>query len=240
MKRSTKTSESASKSDKSFGWAIPEELGIPPDPIRLRLDFHHQAVTMTSFDGDLTQTKIVSAMDVAHALASELSYSTGLLPDGCLWWTNTARGPMFALYAPPQVRKLALQVDIGRPAKRFQIPLPGFVFLCSPAAPPWVYAVERKPVTVEDTVFKAPLANVFADGKSCPGSHKYPVDVREAIDSFFVSFFSAAGDLQGRSKKFPRNLLDLWADLDGKKRFPMEDLVKHGLIQDLIQMRVQK
>ncbi len=238
MKRSTKTSESASKSDKSFGWAIPEELGIPPDPIRLRLDFHHQAVTMTSFDGDLTQTKIVSAMDVAHALARELSYTTGLLPEGTLWWTNTARGPLFALYSPPQVRKVALQVGIDKPTKRFQIPLPGLVFLCRPAAPPWVYAVEKKPEAESDTVFKAPLANVFADGRSCPGSHKYPVDVRESIDSFFVSFFSAAGDLLGRSKKYPNNVLEMWAFLDGKKTFPIGDLVKHGTIHDLLNMRV--
>ncbi len=26
----------------AFKWAVPKELGIPADPLRLRLDFHHQ------------------------------------------------------------------------------------------------------------------------------------------------------------------------------------------------------
>ncbi|GAI49377.1 unnamed protein product, partial [marine sediment metagenome] len=63
-----------------FSWAVPEELGIPPDPLRLRLDFHHQAVEMTFFEGETVTSKVVSAMDVAHALASELSFGSGLLP----------------------------------------------------------------------------------------------------------------------------------------------------------------
>src|SRR4030065_2290379 len=90
------------KSSPHFSWAVPEELGIPPDPLRLRLDFHHQAVTMTYFDGDVVDTKLVSAMAVAHALASEMSFGTGLLPDNTMWWSNTPQGPVVAVYADPQ------------------------------------------------------------------------------------------------------------------------------------------
>ena len=93
----------------AFNWAIPEELGVPPDPLRLRLDFHHQATVMTVFNDDKVETKLVSAMDVAHALASELSFCSGLLPPGPLWWKNTKAGPVTALYGKPQVWKVALQ-----------------------------------------------------------------------------------------------------------------------------------
>ena len=64
----------------SFKLAVPDELGIPPDPLRLRLDFHHQATVMTYFKGDACVTTMVDAMDVAMALSSELSFGTGLLP----------------------------------------------------------------------------------------------------------------------------------------------------------------
>jgi len=227
------------RNGKPFSWAVPEELGVPPDPLRLRLDFHHQAVTMTSFDGDVVDTKLVSAMAVAHALASELSFGTGLLPDNTLWWSNAPQGPVVAIYSEPQVWKVALQLSLDEEARRFRIPLPGLVFLCSSGRPPWVYAVKRKPGHGTDQVYKAPLCNVFANGRSCPGSHTYPDDVRETVQSFFLSFFSVAGDLRDRSKRFPGSVVQLWEFLDGKKRFPMDDLMEYCAIGDLMRMELR-
>lgn len=126
-------------------WAIPGELQVPPDPLRCRLDFHHQAVVMTLFEGETVETRIVSAADISKSLASDLSFGTGLLPPQTIWWANTRGGPLFALYVEPQVRKLALQEEAGKPPHRFTIPLPGFIFLCFPGRPPWVYAVKKKP-----------------------------------------------------------------------------------------------
>ena len=227
------------KKPSPFSWAVPEELGVPPDPLRLRLDFHHQAVTMTYFDGDVVDTKLVSAMAVAHALASELSFGTGLLPDNTLWWTNTPQGPVVAVYADPQVWKVALQVSLDKPARRFEIPLPGLIFLCAPSRPPWVYAVKKRPAKPADEVYKAPLCNVFVNGRSCPGSHNYPNDVRETVRSFFLSFFSIAGDLRDRSLMFPDNVVKLWEFLDKKKTFPMDDLVECGTVADLMRVELK-
>ncbi|GAJ16172.1 unnamed protein product [marine sediment metagenome] len=220
----------------NFEWAVPEKLGIPPDPLRLRLDFHHQAVVMTNFKEETTTRKVVSAMDIAHALASELSFGTGLLPDRTLWWQNTKGGPVVALYVEPQVRLLSLQMDAGQPPRRFKVPLPGLIFLCRPGTPPWVYAVKKKPTKETDAVYKAPLANVFSSGRTCPGSHKFPMRIRDIVESFFMSFFSATADLYNRSNKFPKDVILLWAYLDKKKRFPKEDLVAHGTVRDLMEM----
>jgi len=221
-----------------FSWAVPEELGIPPDPIRLRLDFFHQSTVMTYFTGDTVVTTQVDAMDVAHALASDLSFGTGLLPTGTLWWRNTRGGPVTALYVEPKVRKLALQINAGKPPQRFEIPLPGFVFLCSPGRPPWVYAVKKKPTKETDIVYKAPLCNIFLNGLTCPGSNRYPNRVADIVESFFVSFFSYTGDRSNRSNAFPNNLLGLWKSLHKKKKFPMGDLVQHGTINDLMNMEM--
>ena len=223
----------------AFSWAVPKELGIPADPLRLRLDFHHQSTVMTYFQSDtLTVTKQVDAMDVAHALASDLSFGSGLLPPDTLWWQNTRGGPVFALYVEPKIWKLALQEDIKKFPQRFTIPLPGLIFLCTPGQAPWVYAVKKRPNKETDIVYRAPLANIFNNGRSCPGSHQYPTRIADVIQSFFVSFFSATADLSHRSKKYPKNVLQLWKYLDDKKKFPNDDLIEHGNISDLITMEM--
>lgn len=219
-----------------YKWALPDDLNVPADPLRLRLDFHHQAVVMTLFEGEAVNTKVVSAMDVAHALASDLSFGTGLLPPGTIWWENTRGGPVFALYVDPKVRKVALQEVANKSPRRFTIPLPGFIFLCSPGRPPWVYAVKKKPTKESDIVYRAPLCNIHPNGLSCPGNHRYPARVADIVQSFFTSFFTATADLANRSQRFPKNVVPLWEFLDKKKRFPLDDLVKHGTVIDLMHM----
>ncbi len=222
----------------SFSWAVPEELGIPPDSLRLRLDFFHQSTVMTYFTGDKAVITQVDAMDVAHALASDLAFGTGLLPQGTLWWSNTRGGPVFALYVEPKVRKLALQREADKPPQRFEIPLPGFIFLCSQGRPPWVYAVKKKPTKETDIVYKAPLCNIHQNGRSCQGSHKYPARVADIVESFFISFFTPTGDMGNRSNTFPNNLVGLWKSLNKKKKFPIGDLLQHGTIKDLMNMEM--
>ena len=222
-----------------YQWQVPDTLNVPPDPLRLRLDFHHQAVVMTLFEGEAVSTKVVSAMDVAHALASDLSFGTGLLPTSTLWWENSRNGPIFALYEEPKIRKLALLEMASKPPRRFTIPLPGFIFLCSPGQPPWVYAVKKRPTKESDVVYKAPLCNLYQNGRSCPGNHRYPQRVADIVESFFVSFFSHEADLKNRSQTFPNNIAQLWEFLDKKRKFPLDDLVRHGTVKDLMQMRKQ-
>ena len=217
-------------------WAVPADLKIPPDPLKCRLDFHNEAVVMTLFDGDLVDRKIVSALDVAHALATELSFGSGLLPPNTLSWSNTNKGPLFSLYVEPKVRKLALLEDPNKPPRRFTLPMPGFVFLCTPGQAPWVFAVEKWPEKVTDVVYRAPLCNIHENGRSCAGTHKYPNRVADIPNSFFTSFFTSTADLRNRSLMYPNNVVALWEHLDNKKRFPLADMVKHGILRDLIEM----
>lgn len=219
---------------------MPRKLNVPADPLKLRLDFHEQAICLHSYEGDLVKTKIVSALDVAKAIANELTYSTGLMPDDTLWWTNTADGAVTAIYQKPQKRLIALQTSAKDPPRRFNIPLPGLIFLCSPGKAPWVYAVKAKPARPTDVVYRAPLCNIFNDGKSCPGNHNYPADAGEIPDSFFKSFFSPTADLAKRSVKYPQSVVGLWESLEGESVFPVDDLVKHGTVKDLLQMRMRQ
>ena len=226
--------EADDKRPPGFRWAVPKELGIPPDQLRLRLDFFHQTTQITYFNGDTVTSYPVDAMECAHALAENLSFSTGLLPENTLWWLNNRGGQVYAIYVEPKTWKLALQEHIDKPPQRFEVPLPGFIFLCSPGTAPWVVAVAKKPTREVDVVYHAPLANVFRNGRSCPGSNKYPERVQDIVHSFFTSFFSSTADLKDRSKRYPKNIIQLWKFLDGKSEFPMDDLVPFGTVADLM------
>ena len=221
-----------------FKWAVPEELGIPPDKLRARLDFYHQAVVLNLYDAEVVTTRVVSAMDVAHALANDLAFGTGLLPPATIWWRNTRGGPVYALYVEPKVWKVALELDIQTPPRRFNLPMPGLIFLCSPGRAPWVYAVKKKPTKETDGVYNAPLCNLFENGRSCAGTHHYPTRVADMAHSFFASFFTATASLRNRSKQYPENVVRLWESLDNKKRFPAGDLVKIGTIRDLMNLEI--
>ena len=77
----------------------------------------------------------------------------------------------------------------------------------------------------EQQLYRTPAFNVFRDGRTCPGSHRFPEEVGKIPESFFQSFFSLTGDTRERSKKNPDNLQALWEELDGQADYPVEDMV---------------
>ena len=111
---------------------------------------------------------------------------------------------------------MALQREAFKPPARLKIPMPGLVFVCSPARAPWVYAALERPTDSEQQLYRTPAFNVFRDGRTCPGSHHFPEEIGRIPESFFQSFFSLTGDTGERSKKHPDNLQALWEELDGR------------------------
>jgi PRTRC genetic system protein B len=133
---------------------------------------------------------------------------------------------------------VALQTSATKPPERYDIPLPGLIFLCRPGREPWVFAATSRPSGPKERVFEAPLANVYSNGRTCPGNNKYPSDIAGIPDSFFRSFFTHGANLDHRSKRQPDDITKLWKALDKKKEYPLSDLVYHGTVNDLMQMRV--
>jgi PRTRC genetic system protein B len=223
-----------SQEPRAYQWALPESLEVPPDELQVRLDFYHEAVVMHLVDKGIIITRMVSARDVALALLREVPLASGILPQGALWWGQGKDGVMVALWRPPQVWPVALQMEAFQPPRRLRLPMPGLVFVCQAGRSPLVYAAKRRPTSVEDPIYHAPLFNVFRDGRTCPGTHKYPQDIGEIPESFFMSFFTPTADHAGRSKRYPSNLLRLWEELDGKKRYPLGDMVPLGKLREVI------
>ena len=218
----------------AYQWALPEGLEVPPDELKCRLDFYQDTVILYLVDKGVITTRMVSARDVALALLREVPLRSGLLPEGTLWWGQGKEGVEVALWRSPRVWPVALATEPLKPPRRLRLPMPGLIFVCSPGRPPKVYAAKKRPTTPRDTIYHAPLFNVFRDGRTCPGTHKFPEKIEEIPESFFTSFFSPEADIRDRSKKYPDNLLKLWEEMDGKERYPLKDLVPIGKVEDIM------
>ncbi|TRZ50573.1 MAG: hypothetical protein D4S01_06475 [Dehalococcoidia bacterium] len=219
---------------KGYQWELPEGIEVPPDQIKARLDFYNDSVVLYLVDGGVIKTRVVSARDVTLALLSEVPLTSGLLPQDALWWGQGREGPVIALWRSPRVWATALQLEAFKPPRRFKLPMPGLIFLCPPGRAPRVYAAKKRPKSTNQVIYHAPLFNLFGDGTTCAGTHRFPVDVSEVPESFFTSFFTREAATTGRSKKYPDDLLKLWEELDGKPRYPLGDLVPIGRIEDII------
>ena len=206
-------------------WSLPGQTDVPRDELKMQMEVYQETILLRGFDNDSNWVRTVSADGIAGALTQHLGLSSGLLPPDSLWWNQSETGQVVALWRPPKVWPVALQREAFKPPARLRLPMPGLVFVCSPGRAPWVYAALSRPTNPEQQLYRAPAFNVFSDGRACPGSHKFPEEVGLIPESFFQSFFSLTGDTRNRSKKHPDNLLTLWEELDGKRKYPIKDLV---------------
>lgn len=215
-------------------WALPGNHPTPRDELKLQLEFYEENILLRGFGKGVSWVRHVSADDIAMTLSEHTGLSSGVLPEGALWWGSGASGQMVALWRPPQVRRVALQTEPLSPPERYAIPMPGLLFLCAPGRAPWVYASPQRPESPAAELYKAPTYNVFSDGRVCPGNHRFPEDVGLIPDSFFQSHFSPTGDTEGRSQSHPKDLRALWAELNGRTEYPLEDLVAQGTFAEAV------
>ena len=190
------------------------------------------------YAGGVVKTKLVSALDVAHALARELDLSTGLLPPDAVWWAQTSSGVRVAVWREPRVWTVRLRERYDAPPRRLRLPMPGLVFVCLPARqPPYVLAAKRRPCSLEEELYHAPCYNVFPSGRVCTGSHVFSTDPARVPEEFFRSYFSGTGDTaRGKSRKHPEDIGRLWAELDGQAEYPLDDMVPQLRVADALRI----
>lgn len=183
--------------------------------------------------GIITQ-KMVSAREVALAFMRNTPMKSGLLPRDTIWWEQGREGLQVAIWKSPRVWPAALKVSVTAPPERFKLPMPGLIFICSPGRPPSVFATKKRPEGPNTMIYRAPMFNVFDSGNTCGGSNKYPQNVAEIPESFFLSFFTMEAAYGNRSVKHPDSLYALWKEINGKKKYPLGDLVPCGKVGDIL------
>jgi PRTRC genetic system protein B len=199
-----------------------------PTPPRLRLDFYPTAVMLSRWeeDGRIIAYPI-SVHDVVSA-CTNIGLSSGLLPSNTLFWKQQGDRPEIGIYVP--ARRWQMQVDSagGEDARTYHIPMPPLVFVGRGNAYQ-IYAVKRRPRDEHERLYHAPCPNVHHHGGICPGNTPFPgcsPQTIEAALSLFMENSRFNGDLgRGKCCRYPDDVQQLWAMLEGRKRFPLAELV---------------
>ena len=194
----------------------------PPQMPRLRLDFYNTAVLMTRWqdDGRLT-TYPVSIHDVVSDCTT-VELSSGLLPANTLFWKQRANQAMLGVYVP--ARRWQVQTE----DHTYHLPMPPFVFVGSGSSYR-VFAVKKRPSRERDRLYHVPCPNVHGTGSICQGNTPFPVASPDTMQQALALFMEGSlfnGDLsQGKCQSLPDDVRQLWAELDGRQRFPLFDPV---------------
>ena len=203
---------------------------------RLRLDFYDTAVLLSRWEEDgRTVTYPVAVQDVVGA-CTNVALSSGLLPPDALFWRQEAGQTTLGIYIP--ARRWRVQTA----ERSYRVPMPPFVFVGSGTAYK-IFAVKKRPAMSgptalgkskglsgeHDPLFHAPCPNVHATGGICQGNTPFPPCSAQTILSALRLFLEGSlfnADLsESKCRSFSDDVRLLWAELDGKKRFPLAELV---------------
>ena len=199
---------------------LPLTQQLPPP--RLRLDFYNTAVLMSCWedDGRLT-THPVSVHDVVSA-CTHVELSSGLLPANTLFWKLRANQAMLGIYVP------ARRWDVQTDDHTYHLPMPPFVFVGSESSYK-IFAVKKRPLNEAEPLYHAPCPNVHTTGGICHGNTPFPIcspqTIQQALQLFMEGSLFNVDLSRGKCQSHPDDVRVLWAKLDGRKRFPLSELV---------------
>jgi hypothetical protein len=195
---------------------------------RLRLDFYSTAVLMSSWEDDgRLSTYPVSVHDVVSACTS-VELSSGLLPANTLFWKQRADQSTLGIYVPAR----RWQVQVADSAHPYHIPMPPFVFVgCGKSYQ--IFAIKKRPAlspsNEQTQLYYAPCPNVYSSGGICRGNTPFPIcsprNIQTALTLFMEGSLFNADLSGGKCRSHPKDVRHLWIDLDGKKRFPLSELM---------------
>jgi hypothetical protein len=189
---------------------------------RLRLDFYQTAVLLSrrEEDGQIL-THPISVHDVVGACA-DLSLSSGLLPANTLFWGQQASLVTMGIYVPPRRWRMRMEERV------YDVPMPTFVFV-GKGSTYRIFTVKQRPAGEEEPLYHAPCPNVHPDGGICAGDTPFPDCSPQTIETALNLFMENSlfnGDLsRNKCRSYPDDVRQLWAALEGKKRFPLLELV---------------
>jgi PRTRC genetic system protein B len=190
---------------------------------------------MSRWDEDgRSSTYPVSVHDVVSA-CTRVEMSSGLLPANTLFWKQRANQAVIGIYVPARRWQVQCETANDSEVQGYQLPMPPFVFVGSGTAYQ-IFAVKRRPkVDVgqgqrnrQTRLFHAPCPNVHNSGSICQGNTPFPICSPETVHRTLQLFMEGSlfnADLSnGKCQSYSDHVRRLWAELDGRKRFPVSEL----------------
>jgi hypothetical protein len=194
----------------------------PPQRPRLRLDFFDTAVILSRWEENGQATTYPVAVEDVVSACTEIRLGSGFLPPNTLFWKQQAHKTTLGIYVPGR----RWRVRVGK--KRLRIPMPPLIFVGSGRAYS-LYAVKTRPLDGRIPLYHAPCPNVFGDGRICPGTTPFPAcsagAIEEALTLFWEGSLFNSHLSRDKCQSQPADVRKLWQKLDGRKRFPLSELI---------------
>jgi len=199
----------------------------------LSLDFYSYGVMLRKREGDAITEYAVDPAQVAVALAAKVTFDTGLLSGDTLLIRTEGVKKTVVEYRKGQ--KTGIYLEGSETALR--IPLPPLLMIRTTSEdrnPNYaVYAVKRKPKSLDLALFQAPLPNVFNSGSICWGTVQRVSDTAlsgaSLAEDWAMLLGSPFGDhaTSGKSASFPQDIRKKLIELEQKdcRRYPTTDLI---------------
>jgi len=195
----------------------------------LSLNFYSFGVTLRKYEGERVTEYPIDPAQAAVALAAKVTFTTGLLSGDALYIHMEGISKTVVEYRKPQMTGVFL--DNAETALR--VPLPGLVMIrktTDDRTPTYaVYAVKKRPASMDVELFNAPLPNVFNSGSICWGTVQRVSNTSLSGASLAELLGSPFGDhaCSQKSKAFKDDVRKKLIELEAKKsrRYPTSDLI---------------
>lgn len=207
--------------------------GAMSEEANLSLNFYSFGVTLRKREGDQISEYPIDPAQAAVALAAKVTFNTGLLTGDTVYIHMEGVSKTIVEYRKPQITGLFFDdADVA-----LRVPLPGLLMIRKTngdkAASYAVYAVKKRPDTLDIELFHAPLPNVFNSAAVCWGTVQRVSD--EALsgasltEDFAMLLGSSFGNhaVSGKSRTHKDDIRQKLIELEAKKarRYPTSDLI---------------
>ena len=206
----------------------------------LRLDFYDTAVIMTQWKNNGQLLAYPVSIDDVVSACSSMTLSSGLLPANTLFWQQQADQMALGIYVP--ARRWPMQTE----HRSYLVPMPPLVFVGNGTSYS-IFAVKKRPSSLSraqakgehNRLYHAPCPNVHTHGSICQGNTPFPrcspQNILTALSLFMEESLFNADLSRSKCVSRPEDVRELWAELDGRKRFPLSELVpSHTSLEALI------
>lgn len=199
----------------------------------LSLNFYSFGVTLRKREGNQITEFPIDPAQAAVALAARVTFDTGLLTGDTVYIHMEGVSKTVVEYRKPQKTGLFLDdADVS-----LRVPLPGLLMIRKTngdkAASYAVYAVKKRPDTLETELFHAPLPNVFNSAAVCWGTVQRVSDEALSGASLTEDWGQLLGSsfgnhaVGGKSRTCKNDIRQKLIELEAKKsrRYPTSDLI---------------
>ncbi len=199
----------------------------------LSLNFYSFGVTLRKRQGEQLSEYPIDPAQAAVALAAKVIFNTGLLTGATVYIHMEGVSKTIVEYRKAQMTGIFLdEADVP-----LRVPLPGLLMIRhsngDKAATYAVYAIKKRPTTLDAELFHAPLPNVFTSGSVCWGTVQRVSDEALAGATLAEDWHQLLGSsfgnhaVSGKSRSHQDDIRQKLIELEAKKakRYPTSDLI---------------